>query len=105
MAVDKPDVGDPPVIRESPENLNLTREQLLILGPYFRNALWYHEAYNVYVQYSISLEQLNKSQGEDITELLVRVEYLETHNDGLMATIIIMTAASLAIIITVKVLL
>lgn len=92
------DVGDPPPeVPSAIEDPALTHRQLSLLTPFFRNALWYYEAYFVYVEYSNELEDLNAAQGEEIDYLLEK-EKSRKFKDFCLITITAVSATAATVL-------
>lgn len=98
------DVGDePPAAVAIPEELS--EEDLEVLAPFFRNAVWYYDAYFVYVKYAEELEGLNETQGQDIDVLLEENTKVKTGHGFLMGLTIVSTTAAIILALMIKVLL
>ena len=97
------EIGDkPPKELDAPGGLFLNQRQRTLLDPYFRNALWYYDAYFLYVDYANKLENLNDSQGQDIDGLLKKAEKSRVKNICLVVITTVSTAAAVVLALIVR---
>lgn len=92
----------PPDPLEAPEGLNLTQAQAEILDPYFRNALWYYEVYDIHMQYILEVESLNYYQGQDIDRLLEEAVDTKLKNACLIVITVVSTTVTIVLAFMVK---